>query len=191
MNNYFKIYKPYGVLSQFTDKEDRPVLSSIFNFPSNAYPIGRLDMDSEGLLIITDDKILTDRLLNPANKVEKEYFVQVEGVPEEQDLKHLRRGVLIQNKLTLPAIVNRIDVPLLPERIPPIRIRKNIPDSWLSITIHEGRNRQIRKMCAAVGYPVLRLVRIRINRLHLGKMQPGEVKKLNDAEVKLLKNLSL
>lgn len=191
MNNYYKIYKPYGVLSQFTDKENRPALSSLFNFPPDVYSVGRLDMDSEGLLVITNDKILTDRLLNPDYKVEKEYFVQVEGIPEEQDLKHLRRGVLIQEKLTLPAIVKRIDIPQLPERIPPIRIRKNIPDSWLSITIHEGRNRQIRKMFAAVGYPVLRLIRIRINRLHIGKMQPGEVKKLNEAEIKLLKNLSL
>jgi 23S rRNA pseudouridine2457 synthase len=189
IHKYYKIYKPYGVLSQFTDKEGRQVLSTLFNFPPDVYSVGRLDMDSEGILIITNDKRLTDRLLNPQNKVQKEYYVQVEGIPEDQDINHLRNGVIIQNKITLPAIVKRIDIPPVPERNPPIRQRKFIPDSWMSIAIHEGRNRQIRKMCAAVGFPVLRLIRIRINRLQLGKMQPGEVKKLNDADIKLLLNL--
>lgn len=181
--HYFVINKPYGVLSQFTDSDGRRTLKSIYNFPNDVYPVGRLDMDSEGLLIITNDKFLTDYLLNPKNKNEKEYFVQVEGIPDNNSLTKLREGVLIEGKKTLPAKVKLIEEPDFETRIPPIRERKTVPTTWLSITITEGRNRQVRKMTASVGYPTLRLVRVRIKNISLGNMKIGEVRKLSEAEI--------
>ncbi|MEW6194055.1 MAG: pseudouridine synthase [Bacteroidota bacterium] len=187
-NKYFKIFKPYGYLSQFTDTEGRQTLKDLYNFPNNVYPVGRLDMDSEGLLILTDDKSLTDHLLNPKNHHEKEYYVQVEGIPTEIALSNLSNGVIIEGKKTLPAKVKLIKNPNFPPRVPPIRERKSIPVTWLSITITEGRNRQVRKMTAAVGYPTLRLVRVRIKNLLLGDLNVGEVRELKLNEVKELKH---
>ena len=181
---YFILNKPYGVLSQFSDKENRITLSSLHNFPSDVYPVGRLDMDSEGLLIITNDKSLTDYLLNPKNKHEREYFVQVEGIPSENDLQKLRNGIILKDGLTLPAKAKIIDEPDFQPRVPPIRERKNIPTSWLSLTLIEGRNRQVRRMTSAIGFPTLRLVRVRINKLFLNEMKIGDVKELQMKEVK-------
>jgi len=177
---YFIAYKPYGVLSQFSDPGGRPTLKSLFAFPEDVYPVGRLDMDSEGLILITNDKVLNHKLLNPKFRHEREYLVQVEGIPSSAAIKQLESGVLIENQKTLPARIRVVDpAPVLPERIPPIRERKNIPTSWLSITLVEGRNRQVRKMTAKAGYPTLRLIRIRIGKLQLGNMRPGDVREID------------
>lgn len=180
---YFILNKPYGVLTQFTDKENRKTLSSLYKFPKDVYPVGRLDLDSEGLLLLTNDKTLTDYLLNPKNKHEREYFVQVEGIPTEQELQKLRDGIILKDGKTLPAKVKVIDNPNFPQRIPPIRERKNIPTSWLSLTLLEGKNRQVRRMTAAIGYPTLRLVRVRMKNILLGNLEIGGVKKMNTNEV--------
>ena len=191
MNNrkpqYFVINKPYGFLSQFTDKLSRKTLSDITNIPKNVYPVGRLDMDSEGLLLISDDKLLVDFLLNPNNFHEKEYLVQVEGIPTDEKLKKFRSGLLIENKITLPAKIEAIDLQNFPERVPPIRKRKNVPVSWLKIVMTEGRNRQVRKMTAAIGHSALRLIRIRIKNILLGTLKPGEIRELTTQEILDLK----
>ena len=184
---YFILNKPYGVLTQFTDDENRPTLASLYNFPEDVYPVGRLDMDSEGLLLLTNDKPLTDYLLNPKQKHEREYFAQVEGVPTKEALQKLCSGVIIEGKKTLPAKTKLIDDPSFPPRVPPIRERKNIPTSWISLTLMEGRNRQVRKMTAAVGFPTLRLVRVRIENLYLGNLKVGEVKEISEKEIVVLK----
>ncbi len=181
--SYYVINKPYGVLSQFTDSDNRKTLKSLFNFPNDVYPVGRLDMDSEGLLIITNDKSLTDHLLNPRYKHDKEYFVQVEGIPDTEAISRLCKGVIIEGKKTLPAKAKLIDEPEFEPRIPPIRERKNIPTTWISLTITEGRNRQVRKMTAAVGHPTLRLVRVRIKNIILNKLKVGEVRELTKNEI--------
>jgi len=185
---YYFIYKPFGMLSQFTpDQAGQITLSDLdFSFPKNVYPVGRLDADSEGLLLLTDDKSLTDKLLNPKNHLPKTYRVQVEGIPEEVDLEKLRRGVDIKingkTQRTRPAKVSLLETdPELPPRVPPIRFRKSVPESWLDITITEGKNRQVRRMCAAVGFPALRLVRVAIGSYRLGEdpldsMLPGVVR---------------
>ncbi len=180
--DYFAIYKPFGYLSQFTkEMPEHKTLADLYNFPKEVYPVGRLDKDSEGLLILTSDKQLTDHLLNPRNKHERTYWVQVEGEPTHQAIQQLQNGVTINvNKkahTTLPAKVKLIAVPALPERKPSIRYRANIPTSWLQLKLIEGKNRQVRKMCAKVGFPVLRLVRVKIEQLQLGNMQVGEVRK--------------
>ncbi len=185
---YYKLYKPTGILSQFTDKDGRPTIASLYPFPEDVYPVGRLDMDSEGLLLLTDHKKLVDKLLNPVNGHEREYLVQVEGIPDKPGaLKQLEEGVMIKGELTAPAkatfIAKKLDIPL---RTPPIRYRKNMPTSWITVTLTEGRNRQVRKMTAAAGYPTLRLIRIRIVNIIIGDMQPGEVKELTEDEVKKL-----
>lgn len=188
VKKYFLIYKPYGVLSQFTDKENRKTLSSLYNFPKDVYAAGRLDFDSEGLLLLTNDKPMTDNLLNSRNKHEREYFVQVEGIPTEKDLQKLRAGIILKDGKTLPAKVKLIDGTNFPPRVPPIRERKSIPTSWLSLTIIEGRNRQVRRMTAAIGFPTLRLIRVRIKNLLLDKMKSGEVRELKENEIEELKN---
>ena len=173
--HYYKIYKPYGVLTQFSDKDGRKTLADLFDFPKEVYPIGRLDMDSEGLLILYDDKKLNDRMLNPRSKEEKESFVQVENIPTPEKLIEFSKSLIIEGKRTLPAKIKIIEDPQFESRIPPIRIRKTIPDCWVSITLIEGRNRQVRKMTAAIGYPTLRLIRVRIGNILLGDMSPGDV----------------
>jgi len=181
---YFLLYKPYGVLSQFTrEHPSHRVLGDLYDFPKTVYPVGRLDKDSEGLLLLTDDKQLNHRLLDPRRGHKRVYWAQVEGVPEEEALKQLRSGMTIRvNKKdyrTRPAEARLLSPPpALPERDPPIRFRKNVPDSWLELTLTEGKNRQVRRMCAAAGFPVLRLVRVRIESLELGGLQPGEVREV-------------
>ncbi len=189
LNNfkYFILNKPYGVLSQFTDKEGRKTLGDIYKFPRDVYSVGRLDMDSEGLLLLTNDKSLTNFLLNPVYEHEKEYYVQVEGIPKESSLEKLRNGVLINGKKTLFSKVRKIDEPNFPQRIPPIRARKNIPTCWMSISITEGRNRQVRKMTAYIGHPTLRLIRVRIKNLLIDGLLPGSIRKLNSREIDELK----
>lgn len=184
---YFIFNKPYGVLSQFTDRGGRKTLKDFFNFPGDVYPVGRLDMDSEGLLLLTNDKSLTDFMLNPVNKHEREYLVQVEGEPAPADLRLLSKGLFIEGIKTLDAKAVKIKEPDLWERIPPIRERKNIPVSWLKVTLIEGRNRQIRKMTAKIGYPTLRLIRIRIKNILLDNLIPGKTRELLNTEVEKLK----
>lgn len=184
---YYALNKPYGMLSQFTDGEGRTTLSSLYKFPKDVYPIGRLDLDSEGLLLLSNDKSLVDLLLNPQHHYEKEYFVQVEGIPTESAIQMLREGVVIKGYKTLPAKVKIINEPKIPERVPPIRVRKNIPTCWLSVILHEGKNRQIRRMTASVGFPTLRLIRVRINNIHLQTLGSLSVRELSTDEVKKLK----
>lgn len=190
-NLYFIVNKPYGVLSQFTDGNGRRTLSDIYKFPKDVYPVGRLDMDSEGLLLLTNDKELNHLLLNPKFRHEREYYAQVEGIPDAAAADKLRNGIMIENKKTLPAKFKILDkAPEFPERIPPIRERKNIPTTWISLTLIEGRNRQVRKMTAAAGYPTLRLARVRIENIYLNTLKPGEVKELdNNIIQELLKRI--
>ncbi|MEZ5952927.1 MAG: pseudouridine synthase [Hyphomonas sp.] len=170
--------KPFGVLSQFTDRgtagSKRRTLSEYIKVP-DVYAAGRLDQDSEGLLILTDDGALQHRIANPANKMPKTYWAQVEGLPDEAALQCLRDGVALSDGLTAPAEARALPEPenLWP-RDPPIRFRKSVPDSWIELTITEGRNRQVRRMTAAVGHPTLRLIRVRIGDWTLGTLQPGD-----------------
>jgi 23S rRNA pseudouridine2457 synthase len=167
--------KPFGVLSQFTDRGSPTVRATLSDFiaAKGVYPAGRLDRDSEGLLLLTDDGRLQARIAEPRFKLPKTYLVQVEGDPEEGDLEPLRKGVRLKDGMTLPAEALRIDPPDLWPRDPPIRARKSIPDSWLRITIREGRNRQVRRMTAAVGLPTLRLVRWSIGDWTVEGIAPG------------------
>ena len=168
--------KLYGVLSQFTDRGTetaRATLSDYIDVPG-VYPAGRLDRDSEGLLLLTDDGKLQARIADPAYKMAKTYLVQVEGEPDEATLDRLRQGVRLKDGLTRPAGVERIDAPLLWPRDPPIRVRKSIPDSWIRVTIREGKNRQVRRMTAAIGHPTLRLVRWSVGEWNIEGIKPGE-----------------
>ena len=169
--------KPYGVLSQFTDKANRPVLADYIKL-KNIYPAGRLDRDSEGLLLLTDDGALAHQLTHPRKKTWKTYRVQVEGKPGKQDLARLRNGLELKDGPTLPARTRIISPQRIWPRQPPIRYRANIPTTWLEIKIMEGRNRQVRRMTAAMGYPTLRLVRVAIDQWQLLDLQPGEWKEV-------------
>jgi 23S rRNA pseudouridine2457 synthase len=171
--------KPYGVLCQFTDRSTppRPTLAG-FGLPPGVYAAGRLDHDSEGLLLLTDDGGLAHRLTDPRHKQPKTYWVQVEGEPQPAQLEALRRGVELNDGPTRPARVQRIDAPALWPRDPPVRFRKTVRDAWLEITITEGRNRQVRRMTAAVGLPTLRLVRVAIGAHALDTLAPGEWRRL-------------
>ncbi|MEJ2019064.1 MAG: pseudouridine synthase [Maritimibacter sp.] len=167
--------KPYGVLSQFTDAKSpspRATLSDYIDVPG-VYPAGRLDRDSEGLMLLTDDGRLQAKISNPKHKMEKTYLVQVEGAPSEADLEPLRKGLMLKDGMTRPAKARLIDPPELWERDPPVRFRKSVPESWLEITISEGRNRQVRRMTAAAGFPTLRLVRWKIGDWSLDQIAPG------------------
>lgn len=164
--------KPYGVLSQFTGGGPGETLADFVNIPG-VYPAGRLDKDSEGLLLLTDDGKLQAQISSPRFNKEKTYLVQVEGVPSEAALSQLRQGIVLKDGPTRPARVRRIDPPELWERDPPVRFRKNVPDSWIALTITEGRNRQVRRMTAAVGFPTLRLVRWQIADWTLDNLAPG------------------
>ena len=169
--------KPYNVLSQFTDRSTaasaRRTLSDFIDLPG-VYPAGRLDLDSEGLLLLTDDGRLQARIADPRYKMPKTYLVQVEGQPAESALNSLRRGVELKDGPTRPAEVERIPDPQLWTRDPPIRVRKSIRDSWIRLTIREGRNRQVRRMTAAIGHPTLRLIRWSVGDWAIGGVLPGE-----------------
>lgn len=185
MSLIYLFNKPYGVLTQFTDREGRPVLADYIDVP-DIYPAGRLDKDSEGLLLLTDDGRLQQAISDPVFKLSKTYYVQVEGIPDEKALENLRQGVVLNDGLTRPAEVSRLagEPAGLWKRDPPVRYRASIPDCWLEIVIREGRNRQVRRMTAAVGFPTLRLIRFAIGDFHLDDLQPGEVRRVPDEQVK-------
>lgn len=177
-----RFWKPYGVLTQFTDRAGRPTLSDFIRMP-NVYAAGRLDRDSEGLLLLTDLARLKTRLTDPRYEHPRTYWAQVEGIPDETALRRLREGVLLNDGLTRPARAERLPgAPDLPPRDPPIRFRKTVPDCWIALTLTEGRNRQVRRMTAAVGHPTLRLVRWAIGPVTLAGLQPGEWRELSAAE---------
>jgi 23S rRNA pseudouridine2457 synthase len=171
--------KPYGVLSQFTDDgSSKPTLAEYISI-RDVYPAGRLDHDSEGLMMLTDEGRLQRQISDPQYRTKKTYLAQVEGAPGEEALAHLARGVDLKDGRTRPAKVQAVPEPdWLWPRDPPIRFRKTVPDTWIEITITEGKNRQVRRMTAAVGHPTLRLIRIRIGEWQLGKLPPGEWKTL-------------
>lgn len=176
------------MLCQFTSEADKKSLKDFFDVPRNVYPVGRLDYDSEGLLILTNDKKLNHLLLNPANGHEREYWVQADGLVSQEAIDKLKNGVAINidGKMfqTKKCQAEKFpSPPLIHQRIPPVRFRKNIPDSWIKIILTEGKNRQVRKMTAKVGYPTLRLIRTRIESVTLAQLQPGEMKSISQQEL--------
>lgn len=180
MFRYYLFYKPFQVLTTFTSDDGKKTLADCIHVPRDVYPVGRLDYDSEGLLLLTNNRSLNQQLLHPTFSHPRTYFVQVEGTITREAIELLSSGVSIrmgtEKYTTRPAKIEIIDpAPELPERIPPIRFRKNIPDSWISITLTEGKNRQVRKMTAAVGFPTLRLIRMAIGSLTLGNLKPGQL----------------
>ncbi|HEY9678321.1 MAG TPA: pseudouridine synthase [Drouetiella sp.] len=187
---YIALYKPYRMLSQFSPTEDTDKETlALCHLPKDVYPVGRLDYDSEGLLLLSDDARLNQYLLDPTNAHERTYWAQVENVPSDEQLRQLCAGVVFENKKTLPAHAELLDFePVLPERNPPIRYRANIPTAWLALTLIEGRNRQVRKMTAAVNCPTLRLVRQSIGSLDLFALdlEPGQWCDLNPDELSAL-----
>lgn len=186
---YILFYKPYGVLCQFTDDSasPRPTLKEYIAIP-DVYSVGRLDFDSEGLLLLTNDGQLKHRLIDPQFEHSRTYLVQVERVPSQEALQKLRDGVIIQGYKTKPARVNLLDAaPDLPPRQPPIRDRASIPTAWIELILTEGKNRQVRKMTAAVGFPTLRLVRVAIAHLHLENLKVGQWRELSDQELQELR----
>lgn len=183
MPRYILFHKPYGVLSQFTPEDGARSLLE-FNLPKDVYPAGRLDKDSEGLLLLTDDGPLIEKLLNPKNEKPKTYWALVERVPTEEELIKMRKGLKIEDYLTRPCEVSILDPqPDVPPRDPPVRFRKSVQDIWLEIRIIEGKNRQVRKMTAAIGHPTLRLIRKKIANLELGNLRPGEWMEIPKSEI--------
>ncbi|MFO0958278.1 MAG: pseudouridine synthase [Isosphaeraceae bacterium] len=181
-HRYLKLFKPYDVLSQFTDGQGRRTLKDLVPIPG-VYPVGRLDRDSEGLLLLTDDGPTAHRLTDPRYDHPRTYLVQVERIPDDGALQALRRGVMLNDGPTRPAQAELLDSPPnLPDRPVPIRFRKNVPTAWIRLTIREGRNRQVRRMTAAVGFPTLRLVRVAIGPIGLGDLEPGGWADLDDGE---------
>lgn len=172
MTRVLLFHKPFGVLCTFTGEPGQPTLAGFVDVPG-VYAAGRLDRDSEGLLVLTDDGVLQARLTHPRHEHRKTYWVQVEGEPGEAVLEELRRGVRLRDGVTLPAEARRIEPPPLPPREPPIRVRRHIPTAWIELTLREGRNRQVRRMTAALGHPTLRLVRVAMGPWTLGDLPPG------------------
>ncbi len=187
MPDYFLLYKPYGIVSQFSGEESES-LKSLYDFPGDVYPVGRLDKDSEGLLLLTNDKSLNHRLLEPKFAHRRTYLAQVEGKMGDEGLKALENGVKIKvgsaTYLTKKARASKMGhEPELPPRNPPIRYRKNVPDTWIRLSLFEGKNRQVRKMTAAVGFPTLRLVRWSIEDLCIRGFEVGEVRQFSQEEI--------
>lgn len=179
-------HKPYGVLSKFTDAEGRPTLAGYVDVP-HVYPAGRLDMDSEGLLLLTSNGSLAARLTSPSFKVPKTYWVQVERIPEEAALEQLRSGVLVKGRRTRPATIHLFtEEPKVHPRPVPIRFRKSVPTAWLKMEISEGMNRQIRRMTAQVGHPTLRVIRVAMGSIQLGALAPGEWRISSSSEIQNL-----
>jgi 23S rRNA pseudouridine2457 synthase len=175
--------KPYGVLPCFTDPEGRPTLADYIDLPG-VYAAGRLDLDSEGLLLLTSDGRLAHYITDPQHKLPKVYLAQIERTPNEEALEQLRKGIVLNGKMTKPAEVRLLpDDPQLPDRPVPIRFRKNVPTAWVEITLREGLNRQVRRMTAAVGHPTLRLVRVAIGPVALGDLESGEWRDLTSREI--------
>jgi 23S rRNA pseudouridine2457 synthase len=186
--DYFLIYKPFQVLSQFTSTEGKLCLKDILHVPTDVYPVGRLDYDSEGLLLLTNDKSINQQLLHPQYAHQRTYWVQVDGAITSEALVQLTKGVTIniegKSYKTKAAILELLpDTLQVPDRNPPIRFRKSIPTSWVSIQVTEGKNRQVRKMFAQVGFPVLRLIRAKLGTYSIQEMQPGDCLSLTAAEV--------
>jgi 23S rRNA pseudouridine2457 synthase len=178
--------KPYGVISQFTPDGSPNRTLAEFGFPKNVYPIGRLDADSEGLLLLSDEPDLNQRLLHPKHAHEREYWVQVEKIPTAKTLKDLERGVTVQGRKTLPSRAWVLEPqPAVPPRQPPIRVRKTVPACWIGLELIEGKNRQVRRMTAAVGHPTLRLIRVRIGSFTVDGIESGKWKALSPAERRL------
>ncbi|MGE7773266.1 pseudouridine synthase [Chitinophaga sp. NPDC101104] len=186
--SYFAVYKPFQVLTRFGKEGDKAVLSDYFDVPKDVYPVGRLDYDSEGLLILTNDKSLNQRLLHPAQAHEREYWVQVDGAITPEAVRQLEAGVTItvdgKPFRTKPAKASIFTTPPeVPDRNPPIRFRQHIPAPWIRLVLSEGKNRQVRKMTAAVGFPTLRLIRYRIGRINVKNMQPGDMVMMGKKEI--------
>lgn len=178
---YLAFNKPFQVLSQFKPLDDKATLADYIHLPEKPKAVGRLDYDSEGLLLLSDDIRFIQKMTDPEEKIEKEYLVQVEGIPNAEDLLKFTKGIRTQTESYKPAKANLIQEPeFLWERNPPIRKRLAIPTSWLSIIIREGKNRQVRKMTAFIGFPTLRLIRLRIGNIQLEKLQPGEFRKISN-----------
>lgn len=177
-------HKPYGVLSQFTPDQPGQKTLAAFDFPHDIYPVGRLDMDSEGLLLLSNEKVWNDQLLNPEHAHERIYHVQVEGKATRDAVIRLEKGVVIQGYKTRACNVKRLNPePIYPPRHPPIRERKNIPTSWIEMKLTEGKNRQVRRMTASVGFPTLRLIRIAIAKLELGGLEAGKWREIKASEL--------
>ena len=175
--------KPFGVLSQFTSDGSPNRTLAEFDFPKNVWPIGRLDADSEGLLLLSDEAKWNEKLLHPKNAHEREYWAQVEKIPTTESLKKLEKGIVIQGRKTLPCRTRVLErQPEIQPRVPPIRFRKSVPDCWIGLELIEGKNRQVRKMTAAIGHPTLRLLRVRIGNFWLGDLPPGKWKILSAAD---------
>lgn len=186
--SYIILHKPYGVLSQFTPELPGQRTLAEFGLPKDLYAAGRLDSDSEGLLLLTNDGPLIKKLLDPARGHERTYLVQVEGIPTKEAIAQLEKGVLIQKYRTLPARARLLETePAVPPRDPPIRTRKSIPTSWIEIKLTEGKNRQVRRMTATIGCPTLRLIRTAIGKIQLGYLAPGEWRALTRDEIASLK----
>jgi 23S rRNA pseudouridine2457 synthase len=184
-------HKPFGVLSQFTSdgSPNRPLAE--FGFPKNVYAIGRLDADSEGLLLLSDEAKWNDKLLNPRHAHEREYWAQVERIPTRDALDKMERGLVVQGHRTLPCKAWLLEPqPEIAPRVPPIRVRKSVPDCWLGLQLIEGKNRQVRRMTAAIGHPTLRLLRVRIGNFWLGELPAGQWRELSPGECRLVEGLS-
>lgn len=187
---YFLLHKPYGYLCQFTGEKTDLLLGNLFEFPKDVYSIGRLDKDSEGLLLLSDDKDFKTKLIDPKNKHSKSYCVQVEGEITPEAIRELENGTLViqhngKKHKVEKARCRKIENPDFADRVPPIRFREKIPTSWIELTLTEGKNRQVRKMTAAVGFPTLRLIRVKIGTLELGELKSGDVLELTKKEADL------